>query len=71
MSKMVLRLIGVGQHPEVYKVMDVDGDANAGHIPEKGCGCCWSGDGKLEVVIHWQIDSIDAGTNTLLQYTFE
>lgn len=39
MSKMVLRLIGVGQHPEVYKVMDVDGDANAGHIPEKGCGC--------------------------------
>lgn len=29
------------------------------------------GRGKLEVVIHWQIDSIDAGTNTLLQYTFE
>lgn len=48
MSKMVLRLIGVGQHPKVYKVMDVSVDAeaeadpdynsDAGHGHEKGCG---------------------------------
>lgn len=30
-----------------------------------------AGRGKLEVVIHWQIDSIDAGTKTLLQYNFQ
>lgn len=32
---------------------------------------CEAGRGKLEVVIHWQIGSIDAGTNTLLQLNLE